>query len=373
MVEITANPMAAIARQPRSAVRLNGIQIAGCEAWEIENNAFSAADSFSIRFAAQLLPVGYAADWFGAQTSIDAEIFANAAPAAPDNYQPVSADRLILGQVDDISYDPGRAEVTLTGRDFTARLIDTKVSEGHLNQTSSQIAQTLAARHALTPVISATATQIGTFYSQNYISLTQQRSEWDLLTELAGFENFDAYIWGDELHFEPRPDPETAPRYALVWRAGDAARAAPAANITAIRFDRSLTLARGVSVTVKSWHARQGQRYLASYPKSDLGSAANPLAYNFIEAGLTQDQCQAMAQARYQEITQHTVRLSAELPGDGLLDCRQIVTVAGTGTPWDQDYFPDSVHRTMSSDSGYRMTISAKNINANIATTEPAP
>ena len=69
-----------------------------------------------------------------------------------------------------------------------------------------------------------------------------------------------------------------------------------------------------------------------------------------------------MARARYQEIAQHTVRLTAEMPGNDLLNCRMILSLQGTNTGWDQDYFPDAVCRSMSAEAGYRMTVSAKNI-----------
>lgn len=355
-------------RSPRGAVRLNGLVIDGWENWEVENNAFRAADSFAISFAAARLPPGFGPGWFGGQAAITAEIFASAdAPAQFGDYQPALGDRLILGQVDDIAFDPLRGILTLTGRDLTARLIDTKVSSGYLNQTSSQIATVLAERHGLTPVITETTTPIGTFYSQNHIILTQQRSEWDILTELAEFENFDVFVSGDELHFEPRPDPEAAGRYVIDWQQSDIFTAAPAANVTALRLERSLTLARGVTVTVQSWHARQGKRFTATWPQTDADAPALetlPLAYSFTAPGLTQDQCQQIAQARYEDIARHMVRLCAEMPGDDVLDCRMIVALRGSDTPWDQNYVPDAVRRTMSASGGYGMTLSAKNISA---------
>ncbi len=353
-------------RSPRGAVRLNGQLVEGWTSWEVTNNAFRAADSFAIDLATAGLPADLGPDWLGAQTSILAEIYASAGlPAQFGDYQPLPKDRLILGQVDDITFDPVRGTVTLTGRDLTARLIDTRVSAGYLNQTSSAIATRLAQGHGLTPVITATTTLIGTFYSQNHIGLTQQRSEWDILTELAGFEDFDLFVQGDQLHFAPRPDPAVAERYIIDWQRADHIVAAPAASVTALRLERSLTLAQGVSVTVQSWHARQGKRFAATWPRSDAATPAPetaPLAYGFTAPGLTQDQCEQIAKARYEDIAQHMVRLTAEMPGDDILNCRIIAAVRGTDTPWDQDYFPDAVHRTMSAEGGYRMVLSAKNM-----------
>jgi hypothetical protein len=101
--------------------------------------------------------------------------------------------------------------------------------------------------------------------------------------------------------------------------------------------------------------------------KFSMGATAAIITSMGLIAGLTQDQAQQEAQRRYDEITRHMVKLSAEMPGDGLLDCTKIVQLRGTGSNWDQDYFPDEVHRYMSVTEGYRMTVSAKNISQEYA------
>ena len=342
----------ATARSPRGAVRLNGIALDACESWEIVSRGGACADRFTIRLATAALPPGLGADWFAAADALDAEIFASADP--PPGWQPGEADRLMLGAVDDVSLDPLCGLVTLTGRDRTQRLIDVSFSVGYLNQTSSDIATALAKAHGLSPVVTATTTPIGTFYNQNHASLTQRRSAWDVLTELAAYEGFAVYVTGEVLHFEPLPA-VGAGAYALVWQGGgDVA----SANVTRLRLDRSLTLAGGVMVTVRSWHAREGQSYSAQWPQDGTGS--NALAYDFIAAGLTQDQCRGFAEARWREIAQHGLTLCAELPGDGGLDCRTLLTLSGTGTAWDGAYLPDCVERGMSAAEGYRMRVTAK-------------
>jgi hypothetical protein len=60
------------------------------------------------------------------------------------------------------------------------------------------------------------------------------------------------------------------------------------------------------------------------------------------------------------------VGLHAEMPGDNLLTGNRSVAVRGTGTALDQDFFPDSVRRSMSFQEGYRMSLSAKNISADV-------
>lgn len=376
MRDLNTLPVLAKVRHPRGAVRLNGTIITGWEAWEVDNNAYRAADTFSVTFAAGALPSGFGLDWFAAQTGIECEILANEDPPDPDNYQPVLADRLILGAVDDLDFNPLTGTITISGRDYTSWFIDTKTSEGYLNKTASQIATLLAERKGLTPVVTATTTLAGTYYRQNHISLTQERSEWDILCELARFEDFDVFVTGKELHFQPRPA-DTGDRYVIEWTPPSSDFASPIANVTNLDLSRSLTIAKGVIVTVISWNAAMKRRFSAVWPraakstKPGQSGASGPLEYTIYRPGKTQDECQQLAQKYYREITQHMMKLTADLPGDSLLACTSVVQVRGTGSAWDQDYYPDSVKRSMSMsmDEGYRMSLSAKNISQDLEDT----
>jgi len=49
------------------------------------------------------------------------------------------------------------------------------------------------------------------------------------------------------------------------------------------------------------------------------------------------------------------------LPGDNSLTTRGMVQLVGTGTDWDQFYYPDTVTRRISFEEGYRMELRAKN------------
>ncbi|WP_259384392.1 hypothetical protein, partial [Bacillus thuringiensis] len=205
------------ARSPRGAVKVNGTLIDAWVSLEVDNNAFRVADTFRVEFAAFGLPAATNAAWFGAQSSIEVEVFATEDWTGAAAYYPAAADRLILGKVDDIEFDPLAGTLSISGRDLTATLIDTKTNEGFLNKTASQIVGILAGRHGLTPVATSTSQLVGTYYTQNHISQTQERSEWDILVELADFEDFDVFVTGRELHFQPRPK-DSGNRYAIVYR-----------------------------------------------------------------------------------------------------------------------------------------------------------
>lgn len=351
-------------RHPRGAVRINGMLLPWVS-WEVDNNAYRAADTFRVIFAAGALPAGYGLDWFGTQKQINVEIFATTDCQA-ERYSPAIADRKIMGQVDDLEFDPQAMTLTITGRDLTCRLIDTKGTVGYLNKTASEIATLLAEAHGLRPVVTATTTHIGTFYGNDHTSLTQERSEWDILCELARFEDFDVFVVGEELHFQPKPS-DIGERYVIQWANQDGI---DRANVTEMRFNRSLTIASGVIVTVKSWNAKQKKAISVSWPKNvgitkpGKSGAGTPLQYHFNHPGLDEAQAAQYARRKYDEITRHMLAMSADMPGDDLLDCQRIVAVRGTGTCWDQDFYPDSVKRSMSAtpDEGYRMSVTAKNI-----------
>jgi hypothetical protein len=53
--------------------------------------------------------------------------------------------------------------------------------------------------------------------------------------------------------------------------------------------------------------------------------------------------------------------LSASLPGDNKLSTRARVQLVGTGTDWDQYYYPDTITRYVSFEEGYHIELRAKN------------
>jgi phage protein D len=370
VADLNTLPVVPTVRQPRGAVKLNGTIVVGWETWEVDNNRYQAADTFRVTFPMASLPAGFGIDWFASQASIMVEIFGNEAPADPSNYAPAASDSQILGQTDHIAIDMNAREIELSGRDLTAKLIDTKTSENHQNATSSQVATILATREGLTPVVTATTTRIGQYYEIDHTDLSQQRSEWDLLTKLAEYEGFDVFVVGKELHFGPKTQ-DTGSRYAIVWTEPTDDSPYPTANATTLSFSRDLTIAKGVSVEVRSWNAKQKKAFTAAWPKNVRstrpGQASNNnLTYHFTIPGLTQDQASLRAQQLYNQIVQHMISMEASMPADRILNCSIALQVRGTGTALDQVYYPDSVKRSMSVSEGYRMTVSAKNVSQDI-------
>lgn len=163
----------------------------------------------------------------------------------------------------------------------------------------------------------------------------------------------------------PEANPNT---YELRWEVDEAGN--PTANVKDLKLSRSLTVAKGVTVVVRSWNAKQSKGFTAYYPskgKTTQPGKASPFGnqqvYSITRGGLTQDGATQLAQKTHAEITQHEMKLRATLPGDNILTSTVLVRLTGTGTAFDQDYYVESVTRSMSVQGGYGMTLSAKNHN----------
>jgi phage protein D len=358
------------ARQPRGLVKVSGAVVPGWIEFDVDNNVFFHADTFRCSFALSALPAEYGPAWWASQSTIYVELFAGF-PSDPENFTAADLDSFIYGRVDEVTYDPAGTTIEVTGRDLTAAFIDAKTYEQFVNQTASQIAATLAQRHGLTPVVTTTSTKAGTYYEIENRRIPLDRTEWDLLTWLAHEEGFVVYVKGKELHFEPQADPDSA-KYALRWvpPALDGSQLTPEFNGKRLVCSRNLTLANDIVVYVRSWNTKQKKGFTvkaqATHAKTATGRGRQQPAgaaqvYSYVRPGLTKEQAQKVANAKLVELSAHEMKISAELPGDNLLAMGMLIDLSGTGTAFDQAYYPDSIVRAMSVRDGYTMRVTAKN------------
>jgi len=369
------------ARAPRAIVMVGPSQGAMVKmpylTCDVSNNNMSSADTFNVALPISTLPAGYDANWFSSQQDMYVQVYMGMPPnPAPGQFTTADLTSYIFGQVDSIEFDPANQLIMLSGRDLTRVFIDTKSTQKYQNLTSSQIATELATAHGLTPQVTATKTQVGKYYDLDHVQLTDERTEWDLLLYLAGVEDFIVYVRNQTLYFGPRPadvvgsNPQSL--YVIKWQkpfvTNAGSSASPVANVQSLQFSRALTVSRGVQVVIRSWNQKQAKGFTASYPsggKSIQVGKATPFGgaqvYVRTFPNLTQDQAQKKAQSLYAAIVAHEMKLKAELPGDTILDTTSVIQVTGTGTAYDQIYYPDSISRYMHWDGGFSMTVSAKN------------
>lgn len=343
-------------QQPRSILRVNGVAMAGWLSWSWDGNTMFQADTFHCEFAMDDLPATYGRRWWAEQTDIEVEILIGF-PREAGAFSASELDSLFVGHADDVDFDWAARLISVSGRDRTADFIDNKTSEKFPNLTSSQIAQKLAAKHGLTAIVTATTTKVGKYYAIDHVRLEDDRTEWDLLTWLAREEQFVCYVKGRELYFEPKPDAKVAP-YKVAW--SEPSAGPPSADHTSIKTSRTLTVAKDITVTVRSWNSKQKKAFAKKAVRARPG-AKNPQQYVYTIAGLTPEQCQQRANQLLAELSRHEMRLNLSGPADNVLGKTSVIALSGTGTAFDQTYYPDVISREFSPEEGYRWTVQAKN------------
>ncbi len=342
---------------------LNGVEVPFV-GFDVDSNSFRGASTFNLTLATSALPASMGMlNYWAVQTTIKVEL-----SVLIKTDSGTDEKKLITGNIDNWDFDPARFEITADGRDFTALMIDAKsAGESFKNYTSSQIATIIAQRHGLTPVVTATQGRFGEFYQIDSAHLTGEQTEWDLLTTLAGIENYVVYVEGSTLYFKPVPDQAKADNYVIRWQPPGALMY-PQCNMSEdLQFSRALTISKGVTVEVLSWNSkRKNKQFVASYPKAAKtvtpgNSTAKTQVYRIIRNGLTPEAANALAQSIYKNIVQHEMKFSGSTAGDNLLTPNNLVRIEGTQSPFDQLYYCDSVRRSLNWDSGYTMSISGKN------------
>lgn len=328
-------------RTPTLAVLVNGAPLPSVIDADINANAHFAAARFRLRLAVS--PV-VAATLLQPGDILDIQLSAGG-----------STTSVLQGQADTLHIDAINQTLEIDGRDLTARLLDARTQETFSNQTASEIAQTLAGRHNLTPNVTATTTLAGRFYAaeHNRITLGQlarATTEWDLLTFLAAREGFDVFVAGQTLNFLP------------------AATGSPSVTLTpdqciSLSLSHALTLARDIQVTVKSWNTRQQSAVSQTARSTAAGPRTGPpQKLVVVRPNLAPGDAQLLAQRILADLSAHERIVQAELPGEAMLTPRAAIQLSGTGTDFDQRYRIAELDRHFSSQHGFTQRLRLKNI-----------
>jgi phage protein D len=383
-------PVKAAVRQPRAIVRVSTpylsaddalaaslssggtsasspVAIDACIHWSVSNNSYFEADTFSVDFAVSKLPASNDADWFSQQSEIFLEVLAGF-PANPAASTASELTSLIYGRVDTIDFDPTGTTMTLTGRDLTAVFIDNKLTQTYQEQKAFRAVEALAQSHGLSCLATVTTGKIGSYLLNQQVRIQATQSEWDFIAWLARESGFVAYVQGQSLYFGPDERVGAEP-YAIQWTPPTSTQNTPAANVTSLRFSRGMTVAKGITVTCRSTQHGKKTAVVQSYPSAaktvqagKSGPFGNVQTYYYnIAPNLTPQQVESAAEQRYNQIVSHAMKLSAELPADLLMSISVPIQVTGTGTAWDQTYYPRLITRSMSVDEGFAMSVEAQN------------
>lgn len=359
------------ARTPRAIVTINGSRIK----WDdltVDSTTFYLADTFHVEFPLNGQDNIFSLDYWASTETFLVKIYIGF-PADPDSYTTDDLELMIQGNADDIQVDLGSARVGISGRDLASSFIDNKTTEKFSNQTSSQIVEMFAKQYSLKTRVKPTSTLVGSYYSQQQVMLSSEITQWDLMVFLAQQEDYVLFVEGDTLVFEPRPtDQDVKNPYVINYSPVTSENGTPSINAVHCSFSRSMTLASDAKVTVRVPYGSKTGKAFSVFAVTkhkrpqEIKGTPNPTGrvqkYSFSKPGLTQEQALKFAQQRLREITLHEIKLNAVVPGINSLKKDSLIQLKGTNTTLDQYYYSDQVSRTINmSESGYTMTISAKN------------
>ena len=281
---------------------------------------------------------------------------------------------LFVGDVDDVDVAMEEGVVTLKGRDLAARLVEAKTAESFRNQTVSEVAATLAARHGLKTDLLQTSMPVYRFWQIDHTLETSghhhdSTNEWALLAKLAKHEGLDLYVARYTLTLQKplqKGNPGVTPWQAtFVPPTAQTGLTVPVANVIGLNMKRSLTVAKNVKVTVKSFGSKSGTSVVrtAQRQDSEKGKRDKEQAQEFIvvRPNLTGDQALQLAQSTLQDITRHERVINFMAPGDTALTPWSLLELGGTNTSYDQVYYPQKVTYHIDVKRGFEMSVEAKN------------
>ena len=364
-------------RSPRGFVSINGQQVQW-DKFEVSNTRYSAAGTFKVTIPVSSLPKSLSLNTLITTAPLTVQINAGIpTQSVPSNATPSDLPMLISGNADEVLYEPDKTMVTISGRDNVSLFLDNKLNQlnnpiGPQIQSifnfskSSDIVKMIAQHRGLMATVTETSQPIGTYLpggsaSSVFSQLSSQITEWDLMVFLAREENYDLYVVGNTLFFQPRQNSNTY-QITLTIPYFTTSGQIPTSNVMSIQLKRNLRLAKDLVVQVTSWNIHDKVPYtkIATLKHAGSTGSAPPLIYNYRFPNLSQDQCTQKAQSLLADISQHEFELNAKMPGSTLLTAHSTIAVKDTNSLYDQIYYVKNVTREMDFNGGFIMNIEAK-------------
>ena len=328
-------------------VSIDGQPIPGIIKAEVTSTNYFCSDSFSLVFAAGPPPLVDIDTWSNLATGT-VELSQSTSPGVAPAF-------IMTGQVDTIVADVGFQNVVLEGRDLSARLVDSYVQQDFVNQTASEVVTTIGSQYNLNCEVTPTLGNVGRYFGDGYTRLSlgdfsRIRSNWDLIVELAREDNFDVFVSGSTLFYQP------------VIGTLESALELTRSDVSVLRLTRRMTSGFNISVRVQSWNSQQESAYNSTgmLDGAQLTSVAPASqGYLFSSSNLTSAQADAYAQRYAREVSRLQTTLHIVMPGIPILFPRTLICLVGCGSSIDGLYQVDAVERHFCAISGTSQTIRA--------------
>ena len=265
--------------------------------------------------------------------------------------------------VDTIQVDPLQGTVGVEGRDLSSVMIDSYRQQDFVNQTASEIVATVALYHGLQPVVTPTTGNIGRYYSDGYTKLSlgqfsRLQSDWDLVVQLARQNEFDVFVEGKSIYFQPTSGDIIAPVPVSLW------------DVQSARLERNLGITSSTVAKVLSWNSQNMAAYdsdsSAGGAIANPGSTATSLPFLFSGSNYTSQQVTDAAQCYTAELKRLSTVLHLNMPWDLSLSPRATILLNGSDSCFDTFYRIDSVERHFSSTSGSTQSVRAEQIDTEV-------
>jgi hypothetical protein len=351
--------MSGTANTPRYRVTMNGTLLQG-----VTKVSLTLANLFQVgrfNFEKAFVPGdAFPLAWWGATANKTMQVQIDLAADGQTFTQ------VMTGNVDTPKLDMVANTVTCAGRDLAAAFIDTRTIRTYRNQTAGQIVTALAAGHpGLSAQVSdATAPLAGRIYDVDTDKsaggdFSEAQNEWDLICRLGSQLGIIPYMAGSVLMFDTPP--ANPPVYAVTFTRDASGVVSSAEGLT---LERDLLVARDMIVTVQSWNSRKKKVFSATYrtttKKASTDTTLVPTKFFFKVPNLMQDQCEALAKQKALDISTHERNAVIKAPSLVLLTPLHVIGISGTGTDYDQSYYPRSISYEISMETGATTSIRAK-------------
>jgi hypothetical protein len=332
-------------RAPRLQVLINGQPLVGTV--EAGVTTFSRFRAGSFQISAVLAQPEFSFDFWITSSEITVEILV-AADGSSGLYS------IIEGKADQISVDPVRGLVRISGRDYTSVLLDSNTQEVFVNRTASELAISIATRRGLVPLVSATTDMVGRQDNDGHTYSTFRQfsrtlSEWDILVDLAVRENYDVFVAGKSLCFQPSGSMRR--RFNLNMTAA-----------TGVRVERLLPGGADISVIVQSWDCREQAMVQevvggSESQNSGLQQPAARRTYIVMEPNLSAADAARIAKSRLAEFSSYKTTCIIDMPGELTLTARdEISLIDQAGLPVGS-FEIEAIDRRFHPISGYTQRI----------------
>jgi len=267
---------------------------------------------------------------------------------------------VFMGIIDQVVVQPLKRVLTVRGRDYSCLLMDTPLHSSFLNQTSSEIASSVAERHGLIGRITATTALVGAYSGDNHNKIILEAhssvtTEWDILRSLANQEGFQFYIKKDTLIFLS-PSDRTPAHHMLTE-----------IDIQDVTIFRDVSEEGESTAIVKSWNTWDAKKYsneisTTPAPQDSLESPmvqVAPRSVIFIHPNLANSRVISLSQRLQAAISTQRLTIYVSMLGNTNIDPQDMISIPGSYSTITQNYRIESIRYQFSASAGFIMRIRA--------------